>query len=60
MRTLIPFINLDRPKIAGGARRRGGRPSPKRSQLLAYGVMVAAALGAGAGAWLLQSGRAHV
>ena len=52
MRALIPFISPVGPKIAGGARRRGGRPSPKRSQLLAYGVMVAVALGAGA--WLLR------
>ncbi len=54
MRALIPFIGPDGPTIAGGARRRGGRPSPKRSQLLAYGVMVAVVLGAGAGAWLLR------
>ena len=54
MRALIPFFSPDRPKIAGGARRHGGRPSPKRSQLVAYGVMVAVALGAGAGAWLLR------
>ena len=54
MRALIPFISPDGPKIAGGARRHGGRPSPKRSQLVAYGVIVAVALGAGAGAWLLR------
>ena len=30
MRALIPFITPDGPKIAGGARRRGGRPLPKR------------------------------
>ena len=54
MRSLIPFISPDGPKIAGGARRRGGRSLLKRSQLLAYGVMVAVALGAGAGAWLLR------
>ena len=54
MRALIPFISPDGPQIVGGARRRGGRPSPKRSQLLAYGAMVAGALGAGTGAWLLR------
>jgi len=54
MRALIPFIRTGSPRITGGARRRGGRPSPKRSQLLAYGVMMVVVLGAVAGAWLLR------
>ena len=54
MRALITFIRTGSSKIAGGARRRGGRPSPKRSQLLAYGVMMVVVLGVVAGAWLLR------
>ena len=54
MRALITFIRTGGSKIAGGARRRGGRPSPKRSQLLAYGVMMVVVLGAVAGAWVLR------
>ncbi len=54
MRALITFIRTGSSKIAGGARRRGGRPSLKRSQLLAYGVMMVVVLGVVAGAWLLR------
>ncbi len=54
MRALITFISTGSSKIAGGVRRRGGRPSPKRSQLLAYGVMMVVVLGVVAGAWLLR------
>ena len=54
MRALITFIRTGSSKIAGGARRRGRHPSPKRSQLLAYGVMMVVVLGVVAGAWLLR------
>ena len=54
MRALITFIRTGSSKIASGAPRRGGRPSPKRSQLLAYGVMMVVVLGVVAGAWLLR------
>jgi len=54
MPALIPFIRPNGSKIAGGARRRGSRLKPKRSHLLAYGVMVLVTLSAGAGMWLLR------
>ncbi len=53
MRALIAYLKPGRSKT-GAKPRRSGRPSPRRRQVVAVGLIVAVALGSAVGAWQLR------